>query len=147
MTLASCRPRSGPMRALMETMTRASARIRCFVLWLAVLVPTAPVQAETADGALLLHVDLQADQIPEGRECDLLFTLWSAETGGERVAEPVHRAGWVAQSGASFVELDLDGEETPGWLETGVRCPAGVGAFEIISPRVRVSGPTLRVHR
>jgi len=126
-------------------MTRPSTRRLCASLWLALLLQAAPVEGESTDSALLLHLDLSAQPLL-AQQCDFLFTMWSAETGGEPVAEPVRRSTWVAESGKALVELDIGPDDTEGWLETGVRCPAGVGDFETIAQRTRVSGPTLRVH-
>lgn len=127
-------------------MTRPDTRGACVALWLALLLPAAPVQGEVAGRTLLLQLDLRGDAASEGRECDLRFTMWSMEAGGEPVAEPVLSSTRASENGRVFVELDIDAGEAGGWLETGVRCPAGVGDFETIAPRARVSGPTLRVY-
>jgi len=96
--------------------------------------------------AVVLHFDFDVEQVSGDQACDLTFTMWSAEAGGEAIAGPVRRSTWVAANGEAIVELDLEPTESAGWLETGVRCPAGAGDFETLGARTLVSGPTLRVH-
>lgn len=76
---------------------------------------------------------------PVSGPCDVVYSAWSAATGGAQVGNVY--TDTAAVSGGLFVsEVDLgpvwSGPER--WLELAVRCPAGSGAYTVLSPRQAV---------
>ena len=71
--------------------------------------------------------------------CDLRFSLFDAETGGEPLGTGMQSLASVPVSGGVFtVLLDFGPGVFPGagrFLELAVRCPAGSGDFATLAPR------------
>jgi hypothetical protein len=72
---------------------------------------------------------------------DFRFTIYDAETAGSVVAGPLGFTGVEVDDGFFTVELDYPRDGTanqPRWLEIEAR-ESGVGAFETLSPRQRIT--------
>jgi hypothetical protein len=82
---------------------------------------------------------LTQNSAPVTASCDFEFTLWDAVPGGaQQGAKQTRSAVQVSQGLFTITALDFDTRSFQGdsrWLEIGVRCPAGSGAFTTLSPR------------
>jgi hypothetical protein len=76
--------------------------------------------------------------------CDLQFSLWDATgsgsppTGGNQVGTPRTQTNVAVADGLFTVALDFGNNAFNGearWLQIGVRCPAGSGAYMPLTPR------------
>ncbi|MBN1889355.1 MAG: hypothetical protein JW850_15275 [Thermoflexales bacterium] len=75
---------------------------------------------------------------PVNDRCDLEFSLWDAAAGGSQVGSTQTVTGVLVLDGVFTVQVDLgasayDGEAR--WLQSAVRCPAGAGSYDTLSPR------------
>ncbi len=73
---------------------------------------------------------------------DLEFTLGDSPVLGVAVGPPITKLNVEVVNGLFTVELDFGGTAFLGderWLQVKVRRPAGVGAFQLISPRQRLN--------
>jgi hypothetical protein len=84
----------------------------------------------------------QGQLAKEGRAaddvCDFRFGLWDAGTDGNEVAAPVDALNVAVSEGVFSAVLDFGADAFDGtarWLEIEVRCPAGSGAFTLLTPR------------
>jgi hypothetical protein len=80
---------------------------------------------------------------PVNDYCDFEFKLYASPGGGDQVGETASRSQVLVEDGYFTVnDLDFGGEAFQGearWLEVAVRCPAGSGDFELLSPRQEIS--------
>ena len=70
--------------------------------------------------------------------CDIQFSLYDAATDGEQVGSTVTKSAVDITGGLFTVELDFGSSAfagDPRWLELAVRCPAGSGGYDTLSPR------------
>jgi hypothetical protein len=75
---------------------------------------------------------------PVGGPCDLQFSLWDAEEGGSQVGSTVLLEGVEPDDGLFTARLDFGAAAFQGdsrWLEVSVRCPAGSGEYQTLTPR------------
>lgn len=102
---------------------------------------------------------LKQNGVPVTDVCDFAFSLWSDEIG----SLPVNQVGEILLfdgvgnnepsvevfSGLFSVVLDFGPmafTDDPRWLQTSVRCPAGVGGFSTLQPRELVTGAPYSIH-
>ena len=74
--------------------------------------------------------------------CDLEFKLWDDPTAGSQIPPTVTKTGVPVTDGLFTVNLDFGGGVFAGdarWLGIDVRCPAGSGGYEALSPRQPLS--------
>jgi hypothetical protein len=73
--------------------------------------------------------------------CDIQFSLYDAATDGAQVGSTVTKMNVDVDNGLFTVELDFAGvfSGDPRWLELAVRCPAGSGAYDTLSPRQSIA--------
>lgn len=70
--------------------------------------------------------------------CDLQFKLFDAASGGAQVGTTQTSPGLTLQDGLFTTQLDFGPGAFAGqarWLEIALRCPAGSGAYTLLSPR------------
>ena len=70
--------------------------------------------------------------------CDIQFSLYDASTDGNPVGSTVTKSAVDIIDGLFKVELDFGPSAfggDPRWLELAVRCPAGSGGYDTLSPR------------
>ena len=80
---------------------------------------------------------LDGGGVVEG-SCDFQFSLYDAVTDGGQVGSTVTETNVSVADGLFTVELDFGANAftgDPRWLELAVRCPAGGGAYDALSPR------------
>lgn len=118
---------------------RCAACALCLVLWNAV-----PTQAADLGTTFTYQGSLEKPAgTPVTGTCDFRFGLWNAAAGGnQQGASPQTASGVDVNAGVFTVSLDfgpgaIDG--TARWLAIEVRCPAGVGIFELLLPRVELT--------
>jgi len=80
---------------------------------------------------------------PVTGSCDFRFGLWDAAAGGAQKGTSPQTKGGVSVSGGVFTVEALDFgaagiDGTARWLEIEVRCPTGVGGFQLLTPRVEL---------
>ena len=82
---------------------------------------------------------LQDDNGPVNNLCDFEFRMFASPGGSDEIWEPVPRHNVKVEEGYFSVnDLDFGAETIQGearYLEIGVRCPAGAGSYEKLSPR------------
>ncbi len=81
---------------------------------------------------------LKKDGTPVNGNCDFLFSLWDAETGGNQIGSNVEKTNVPVSNGLFTVQLDFGSGAFQGdarWLEIALRCPAGSGSYTTLSPR------------
>jgi len=74
--------------------------------------------------------------------CDLQFSLYDEATDGTQVGSTVTKTNVDVEDGLFTVELDFGTGAfggDPRWLELAVRCPAGSGAYDTLSPRQSIA--------
>jgi hypothetical protein len=74
--------------------------------------------------------------------CDLQFSLYDAATDGTQVGSTVTKTNVDVDDGLFTVELDFGTGAfggDPRWLELAVRCPAGSGVYDTLSPRQSIA--------
>lgn len=71
--------------------------------------------------------------------CDLEFKLFASSGGSDQIGSGVYRNNIPVEDGYFTVnDLDFGAEAFQGearWLEIAVRCPTGIGDFELLTPR------------
>lgn len=71
--------------------------------------------------------------------CDFEFKLFASSGGSDQVGSGIYRNNITVEDGYFTVnDLDFGAEAFQGearWLEVGVRCPTGIGDFELLTPR------------
>jgi hypothetical protein len=75
---------------------------------------------------------------PVSDNCDLQFELWDDASSGNQVGNLLEIDDATLQEGMFTARLDFGaGAHTGGarWLEVSVRCPAGGGSYETLTPR------------
>ncbi|MDH7487774.1 MAG: hypothetical protein QHJ81_16065 [Anaerolineae bacterium] len=75
---------------------------------------------------------------PVNGNCDFLFSLWDAETGGNQIGSNVEKTNIPVSNGLFTVRLDFGPGAFQGdarWLRVRVRCPAGSGDYTVLDPR------------
>ncbi len=81
---------------------------------------------------------LKKDGTPYNGNCDFVFSLWDAETGGNQVGSNQDKPNVSVSNGLFTVQLDFGAGAFQGdarWLRVRVRCPAGGGDYTILEPR------------
>jgi hypothetical protein len=79
---------------------------------------------------------------PVGSLCDLRFILHSAAAGSTQVGSPQQFSNVAVDNGVFSVQLDFGNSAFDGsdrYLEISVRCPAGTGVFNTLTPRQPVT--------
>jgi hypothetical protein len=74
--------------------------------------------------------------------CDIQFSLYDAATDGAQVGSTVTKTNVDVDDGLFTVELDFGAgafSGDPRWLELAVRCPAGSGMYDTLSPRQSIA--------
>jgi hypothetical protein len=75
---------------------------------------------------------------PVTASCDFQLGLWDALTGGTQVGSLLTQTGVAVSEGLFTVQLDFGSGSFEGsarWLEIAVRCPAGSGTYNTLTPR------------
>jgi hypothetical protein len=121
----------------------------CVLLLSAGTAAAGPAPAPSADPAVALgnaftyQGRLTTGGRPVTGQCDFLFALWDAASGGTRLTQYLSRTNVAVAAGLFTVSLEL-APITPGaqlfagearWLEVQVRCPAGAGGYTALVPR------------
>jgi hypothetical protein len=74
---------------------------------------------------------------PVNSICDFQFGLWDANSNGTQIGATLTKSS-VGVGGKFMVQLDFGSGAFTGdarWLEISTRCPAGSGAYTLLSPR------------
>ncbi len=84
---------------------------------------------------------------PVNGDCDMAFRLYDEESGGNQVGSAITTTVPVS-AGLFTVNLDFGDVFTGGgrWLAPVVRCPAGVGDYDTLSPRQPLSPVPYAMH-
>ncbi|MCP5150619.1 MAG: hypothetical protein H6983_08465 [Ectothiorhodospiraceae bacterium] len=81
---------------------------------------------------------------------DFRFSLWDAPAGGAQVGSTLSRPGLEVVDGQVAAELDFGlssfDSGAARWLQVEMRVPAGVGAYEALSPRTALNAVPLALH-
>jgi hypothetical protein len=81
---------------------------------------------------------LQVSDAPYTGPCDLKFSLWDALSNGYQVGSTLTKTNVGVTEGFFTLALDFGSGRFQGderWLEIEVRCPAGSGAYTLLTPR------------
>ena len=74
---------------------------------------------------------------------DMRFSLWTAETGGSQVGSTLESLETTVTEGQVKVELDFGAmpftANQDRWMQIEVRSPAGEGAYEVLTPRQKMT--------
>ncbi|MBL8162017.1 MAG: tail fiber domain-containing protein [Anaerolineae bacterium] len=116
------------------------------VLLLAIVVlisGSAAAQTTTLD-SVFTYQGYLTDAVgnPIGSLCDLRFVLHSAAAGSTQIGSPQQFSNVTVDNGVFSVQLDFGNSAFDGsdrYLEIGVRCPAGTGTFNTLTPRQAVT--------
>ncbi len=79
---------------------------------------------------------LKKDGTPVNGNCDFLFSLWDAETGGNQIGSNVEKTNVPVSNGLFTVQLDFGSGAFQGdarWLEITIKCAGDLGY--VLSPR------------
>lgn len=114
------------------------------------ITPSAPAnlgQATPATGFNFQGMLRNADGVVNGA-CDFRFMLFSVESGGSALGDPIFRAGLSVVDGIFTTQLDFGAQFTGAerWLETAVRCPTGSGNYIVLTPRQPVTAVPYALH-
>ena len=131
-----------------------------FLLVAIFLAPPQQIQAQgpTAEGSITPLGNVGTAFSYQGRltnasgpvsgACDFKFSLWTAASGGTQLASVLEKTNVPLAEGNFSVELDFgtghfNQPATFGgdarWLMFGVRCPAGSGAYTVLSGRIALN--------
>jgi hypothetical protein len=102
------------------------------VLATVVTVGTATERVPAVGTDFLYQGRLEQAGVPQEGTCDFQFSLMDSPTSATPLAGPLSANGLVLLGGLFTVSLDFGANAFTGadrWLEVGVRCPAGTGAF------------------
>ncbi len=90
---------------------------------------------------------LESSGGPVNDDCDMAFRLYDQESGGSQVGSTITTTVPVSD-GLFTVNLDFGDVFTGGgrWLALVVRCPAGVGDYDTLSPRQPLSPVPYAMH-
>jgi hypothetical protein len=75
---------------------------------------------------------------PVTASCDFQFGLWDALTSGTQIGTTLGQPNVTVSEGLFTVQLDFGANAFNGsarWLEVAVRCPAGSGTYNTLTPR------------
>jgi hypothetical protein len=81
---------------------------------------------------------LKKDGNPVNGNCDFVFSLWNAESGGTQIGSNLDRTNVPVINGLFTIQLDFGTGAFQGearWLRIRVRCPAGSGDYAVLEPR------------
>ncbi len=94
-------------------------------------------QAAPLGTAFTYQGRLQKDGAPVNGNCDLVFKLWDAPTGGSQVGATQTKSNVSVSQGIFTARLDFGPVHNGSarWLEIAVRCPAGTGSYITLTPR------------
>ncbi len=86
--------------------------------------------------------ELRSSDTPFNGSADVLFTLWTAQSGGSQIGGALQALGVNISDGRFSVLLNSGNEFGPGafngqrrWIEISVRTPGGAGGYQMLSPR------------
>jgi hypothetical protein len=107
--------------------------------------PASARQAEPAPAAAAIGTAFtyqgqlkDAGGSPVTNTCDFQFRLYDDETDGSQVGSTLTETAVPVSAGLFTVQLDFGASAFTGsarWLKISVRCPAGGGSYEALSPR------------
>ncbi|MEZ4518218.1 MAG: hypothetical protein R3C44_15820 [Chloroflexota bacterium] len=108
--------------------------------------PTVQTATDTAAVALGTSFSFQGqiadvDGVPFDGQCDLIFELYDAPTGGTKLGE-VSKPDLPVSGGLFAAQLDFGANAFKGdarWINILVRCPAGIGNYELLPVRHELS--------
>ena len=124
--------------------------IALLILWGSLAQASAqapPPEDKTSTGAAALtstslpfQGNLSNANGPINGNCDLKFTLYDSAQAGNKVGSDLFRLSATISGGYFSTTLDFGDlfGNAARWLETAVRCPAGQGAYVLLSPRQEV---------
>jgi hypothetical protein len=98
--------------------------------------------ADPVGTAFTYQGQLLQDGKPANGTCDFLLGLWDRSSGGIQVASMPIVSDVAVEAGLFTLILDFGPLAFNGsarWLDTAVRCPAGTGSYEALSPRMPVT--------
>ena len=134
------------MKKLLITMgTAGAAALLLGVGWLYAQEPAAPLQVETNTTSTVANFTYQGRLVDAlgavDGNCDFEFRLYDVPTDGLQLGGTVAQSNVSVADGLLAVELGFgaafDGSDR--YLEIGVRCPTGSGAFATLSPRQHIT--------
>jgi hypothetical protein len=91
-----------------------------------------------AGSAFTYQGRLTSGGAPVNGPCDFQFSLFDAASAGTQIGSTQPATNVSVMNGLFTVAIDFGGGAFNGearWLEIGVRCPAGSGAYTTLSPR------------
>ncbi len=112
---------------------RGAGRASAVAVCLAAAAPLGLAQT-----AFTYQGNLVADGVPVAGDCDFIFRLYDAETGGAPLGHEAVIDEWPVSDGAFMLQLDFgtsafDGG--PRWLQVEVRLSGSGGPHRVLSPR------------
>ena len=114
----------------------ALAAVLVVVLMSGLVLAQAPASTPLGT-AFTYQGQLKSSDLPYTGSCDIKFGLYDALTGGTQVG--ILTKTEIPVSGGLFtVQLDYGTGKFTGdarWLEMSVRCPAGSGTYQLLTPR------------
>lgn len=122
------------------TAARVAAAALAFLLMAGLALAQEP-QSTPLGTAFTYQGSLKVSDAPYTGTCDVKFGLYDALTGGTQLGILTKTAVAVAE-GLFTVSLDYGTGKFAGdarWLEMSVRCPAGSGTYQLLSPRQAVT--------
>jgi hypothetical protein len=99
----------------------------------------APAGADAPAGSSFTYQgQLKNADGPVTASCDFQFSLWDALTGGAQAGTTLAQINVTVSEGLFTAQLDFGANAFNGsarWLEIAVRCPAGSGIYNTLTPR------------
>ena len=98
------------------------------------------------DSAFTYQGEVERDSLLVDDSCDLLFSLWTAASGGVQVGAAVEKTGVAISEGRFTTELDFgptafaSGRQR--WLQIQINCPTldPNSTYSLLSPRQKITG-------
>ncbi|MGH7785824.1 MAG: hypothetical protein ACRERC_03100 [Candidatus Binatia bacterium] len=113
-------------------------RGRIWVQWLLLVATLAATPVRAVDSAFTYQGQLKQQDVPADGPCDLRFELFDAAIDGGQIGAAQTYTDVVLADGLFTLQLNFGGEAFDGndrWLQIATRCPAGAGAFAMLTPR------------
>jgi hypothetical protein len=117
---------------------------------LAIAAGTFTAVAEPLDYSFTYQGSVKAAGVPLTGTADMRFSLWTAETGGTQVGSTLQSLGTAVTDGQVAVQLNFGAAPFTAnqnrWMQIEVRSPAGAGAYQVLSPRQKLTAAEIFSH-